>query len=118
MTLDPHPVVRLLERIERHSRLDVLCYEFDNGVAKAFRRDIRSLGWLLTSCPDLMTTGEIREALVELRKRYLVVPSEFQDLIGQALAEIERLPRVRAAGQPRTLPARKPSPSDELQETR
>jgi hypothetical protein len=118
MTLDPHAVVRLLERIERHSRLDVLCYEFDNGVAKAFRQDIRSLGWLLKSCPDLMTTGEIREALVELRKRYLVVPSEFQDLIDQALAEIERLPGVRAAGQPRTLPARRPSPSDELQETR
>src|SRR6266511_5180408 len=117
MTLDPHPVVRLLERIVRHSRIDVLCYEFDNGVAKAFRRDIRSLGCLLKSCHDLMTTGEIREALVALRKRYLMVPSEFQDLIDQAITEIERLPQLRGAGQPRT-PVRMPSPSNELQETR
>ena len=97
MTLDPQAVVRLLERIERHSRLEVLCQEFDNGVAKAFRRDIRSLGWLLRSCPDLMTPPEIRDALRELRKRYLVVPSEFQDLIDQAIGEIERLPQLSPA---------------------
>ncbi|SRR6266545_4383462 len=118
MTIDPQPVVRLLERLERHSRLDVLCHEFDNAVAKAFRRDIRSLGWLLKSCPDLMTPGEAREALVELRKRYLVVPSEFQDLIDQAIAEIERLPQVGGPGHPRKAPVRMPSPSDALQETR
>jgi hypothetical protein len=91
MAIYPEAVVDLLDRIDRHARLDVLCREFDSGVAKAFRRDIHSLAWLLKSCPDAMADAEIRDALVELRKRYLVVPSEFQHLIDQAIARTEHL---------------------------
>jgi len=91
MAIYPEAVVDLLDRIDRHARLDVLCREFDSGVAKAFRRDIRSLAWLLKSRPDAMADAEIRDALVELRKRYLVVPSEFQDLIDQAIGRTEHL---------------------------
>jgi hypothetical protein len=104
MLIAPQPIVHLLERIDRHPRLDTLCHEFDNAVAKAFRRDVRSLGWLLRSCPDLMSRNEIREALRELRKRYLVVPSEFQDLIDRAMAELERLPGVVAPETPESSP--------------
>jgi len=93
MTMDPRPIVLLLDQIDRSARLETLCHEFDNGVAKAFRRDVRSLAWLLRSCPDLLGAGELRDALSELRKRYLVVPSEFQDLIDQAIREINRLTR-------------------------
>jgi hypothetical protein len=93
MTMDPRPILLLLDRIDRSARLETLCQEFDNGVAKAFRRDVRSLSWLLRSCPDLLGEGEMRDALIELRKRYLVVPSEFQDLIDQALRAVARLPR-------------------------
>lgn len=84
-------VVDLLERIDRHARLDVLCREFDSGVAKAFRRDIHSLAWFLKTCPEAMAEAEIRDALVELRKRYLVVPSEFQHLIDLAIGQTEHL---------------------------
>ena len=92
MTVDPRPIVLLLDRIDRSARLETLCHEFDNGVAKAFRRDIRSLSWLLRSCPDLLGQGEMRDALIELRKLYLVVPSEFRDLIDQAIRVVEELP--------------------------
>jgi len=89
MTMDAKPIVHLLDRIDRSARLETLCHEFDNGVAKAFRRDVRSLSWLLRSCPDVLGEGELRDALLELRKRYLVVPSEFQDLIDQAIQELD-----------------------------
>jgi hypothetical protein len=59
MTVDPRPIVLLLDRIDRSARLETLCHEFDNGVAKAFRG---------------------------------TVPSEFQDLIDQAIRAVERLP--------------------------
>src|SRR5690242_11455771 len=89
MTMDAKPIVHLLDQIDRSARLETLCHEFDNGVAKAFRRDVRSLSWLLRSCPDVLGEGELRDALLELRKRYLVVPSEFQDLIDQAIQELD-----------------------------
>lgn len=114
LILDPRPVVCLLERIERHARLETLCQEFDNGVAKAFRRDIRSLGWLLKSCPDLMSADEVREALRELRKRYLVVPSEFQDLIDQAIREIEQSRAAAASARRKGPPARGSRRDEEL----
>jgi hypothetical protein len=91
MAIHSEAVVDLLERIDRHARLDVLCQEFDSGVAKAFRRDIHNLAGFLKSCPDAMAEAEVRDALVELRKRYLVVPSEFQHLIDQAIGETERV---------------------------
>ena len=97
MSTDPQPIVYLLEQIDRNARLEVLCHEFDNGVAKAFRRDVRSLAWLLRSCPDALAETELRDALCELRKRYTVVPSEFQDLLDRAISEAERLQVVGAS---------------------
>jgi hypothetical protein len=97
MTTDPQPIVCLLEQIDRNARLEVLCQEFDNGVAKAFRRDVRSLAWLLRSCPEVLGDTELRDALCELRKRYTVVPSEFQDLLDRAIREAERLEAGGAA---------------------
>jgi hypothetical protein len=97
MSTDPQPIVYLLDQIDRNARLEVLCREFDNGVAKAFRRDVRSLAWLLRSCPEALGETELRDALFELRKRYTVVPSEFQDLLDRAIREAERLEAGGAA---------------------
>jgi hypothetical protein len=96
MPFETVAVVRILERIERHPRLQVLCNEFDNAVAKAFQRDVRSLRWVLGSCPDLLSAKEIAQALTNLRNRYLVVPSEFRDLIDNAVAEAD--PILRDSG--------------------
>jgi hypothetical protein len=89
MPFEPLSIARILERIERHPRLQVLCNEFDNAVAKAFRGDVHSLRWLVRSCPDLLTAKEVAQALTNLRNRYLVVPSEFRDLIDDAVAETD-----------------------------
>jgi hypothetical protein len=96
MPFEPLSVVQVLERIERHPRLETLCREFDNAVAQAFQRDVRSLRWLLRSCPDLLSAREVAQALTNLRARYLVVPSEFRDLIDDAVAETD--PILRESG--------------------
>jgi hypothetical protein len=88
MALDPQPVIRILDRIDNHPRIDTLCYDFDNSAAQAFRRDVRSLAWFLRSCPDLLNADEIAQGLTNLRNRYLVAPSEFRDLIEDAIAAI------------------------------
>lgn len=91
MTFNTQPVVQVLDRIEHHPRLDILCGEFDSAIAKAFRGDVRSVSYLLRKGADSVAPNEVRLALKQLRRRYLVVPSEFQDLMDQALDEIERM---------------------------
>jgi hypothetical protein len=119
MILDDESVVRLLERIERQARVDPIITDLSSDAAMTVRGDIRTLGWLLRSCPDFMTPSEARAMLLELRKRYLDVPSEFRDLIDQAISEIERFPVERFPEAPEAArswvsPARAPYPNEEL----
>jgi hypothetical protein len=100
LILDDESVVRLLGRIERQARLDPMIMGLSSDAAMTVRGDIRTLGWLLRSCPDFMTPSEARTMLLELRKRYLDVPSEFRDLIDQAISEIERFPIERFSEAP------------------
>jgi len=92
MQFDARSFISLLDRIEHHPRLEILCYEFDSAIARAFRQDVRSLAWMLHSSPDLMTANQLGQALVNLHNRYLVVPSEFRDLIEDAIVKTHSVP--------------------------
>jgi len=110
MQFDARSFISLLDRIEHHPRLEILCYEFDSAIARAFRQDVRSLAWMLHSSPDLMTADQLGQALTNLRNRYLVVPSEFRDLIEDAIVKTHSVPP--APGESRSIAGMSPTDGD------